>query len=192
MNKIDKALVEQSTDLLKAMDQFVDEALPLSIAEIVKFHSKGAAAAALGSAWIPGAGGAAATLAAAGFIWSMYGRIGSEINLPMSSNILKSLASGVATNIASAMAGSFVISTAFSLFPGIGSVGASVVMGGTCYALTLSSGYVYLKIMTKLFSRGVDPTKLSEQELNNIAKDVANDSDVKDVMKSAKQEYKAK
>jgi hypothetical protein len=110
----------------------------------------------------------------------------------MSSNILKSLASGVATNIASAMAGSFVISTTFSLFPGIGSVGASVVMGGTCYALTLSSGYVYLKIMTKLFSGGVDPTKLSEQELNNIAKDVANDSDVKDVMKSAKQEYKTK
>jgi hypothetical protein len=65
-------------------------------------------------------------------------------------------------------------------------------MGGTCYALTLASGYVYLKIMTALFISGVDPTKMSEQELNNMAKNIANDSDVKDVMNTAKQAYKPK
>jgi uncharacterized protein (DUF697 family) len=174
------------------LDQIVDEALPYKIAEIVKFHSKGAAATAVGSAWIPGAGGTAAIVASAGFIWSMYARIGSEINLPMSENILKTLGSGVATNLASGMAASLVMSSVFSLFPGIGSVGASVIMGGTCYSLTLASGYVYLKIMTTLFSSGVDPTKMSEQELNDMAKKVANDSDVKDVMNTAKQAYKPK
>lgn len=196
------ALVDQTRDMIKALnhmrqitgglDQIVDENLPYQIADIVKFHSKGAAAAAVGSAWIPGAGGAAAILASAGFIWSMYARIGSEINLPMSENILKTLGSGVATNLASGMAASWVMSSVFSLFPGIGSIGASVVMGGTCYALTLASGYVYLKIMTALFISGVDPTKMSEQELNNMAKNIANDSDVKDVMNTAKQAYKPK
>ncbi|MFN5752592.1 MAG: hypothetical protein ACK47G_09055, partial [Pseudanabaena sp.] len=164
------ALVDQTRDMIKALnhmrqiagglDQIVDENLPYQIADIVKFHSKGAAAAAVGSAWIPGAGGTAAILASAGFIWSMYARIGSEINLPMSENILKTLGSGVATNLASGMAASWVMSSVFSLFPGIGSIGASVVMGGTCYALTLASGYVYLKIMTALFISGVDPTKM--------------------------------
>lgn len=196
------ALVDQTRDMIKALnhmrqiagglDQIVDENLPYQIADIVKFHSKGAAAAAVGSAWIPGAGGTAAILASAGFIWSMYARIGSEINLPMSENILKTLGSGVATNLASGMAASWVMSSVFSLFPGIGSIGASVVMGGTCYALTLASGYVYLKIMTALFISGVDPTKMSEQELNNMAKNIANDSDVKDVMNTAKQAYKPK
>lgn len=196
------AFTGQAREMIKALntmrkiagglDQIVDEALPDKIAEIVKDHSKGAAATAVGSAWIPGAGGTAAVLASAGFIWSMYARIGSEINLPMSENILKTLGSGVATNLASGMAASLVMSSVFSLFPGIGSIGASVIMGGTCYGLTLGSGYVYLKIMTTLFSSGVDPTKMSEQELNNIAKKVANDSDVKDVVNSAKQAYKTK
>jgi hypothetical protein len=33
---------------------------------------------------------------------------------------------------------------------------------------------------------------MSEQELNNMAKNIANDSDVKDVMNTAKQAYKPK
>ncbi len=186
----DNELLEQAKRLVEAMDQTADDNLPEKIAEIVKFHSKGAALSALGSAWIPGAGGAAATLACAGFIWSMYGRIGVEINLPISKNILKSLASGVATNIASYVVGAIALSTVFSFVPGLNFFGASVIMGATCYALTLASGYVYLKIMTQLFNKGIDPTTLSEEELNNVAKTVANDSDVQDVIKRATKESK--
>jgi len=163
---------------------------PREIAEIVNYHSQGAATAAVASAWIPGAGGTAAVLASAGCIWSMYARIGSVIDLPMSENILQTLGSGVATNLASGMAASVIISSVFSFFPGIGSLGASVVMGGTCYGLTLASGFVYLKLMTELFNSGLDPTKMSEQELNDMAKKVANDKDVKDMMNKAKEGYK--
>ena len=192
MDEITKILIGQAGKMLEAMNKLADKSLPEKIAEIVKSHSTGAAVAAVGSAWIPGAGGTAAVLASVGFIWSMYARIGSEINLPMSENILKTIASGAATNLAAGVAASWVMSYVFSVIPGIGSVAASVIMGGTCYALTLASGYIYLKIMTALFSNGVDPTKVSEQELNNMAKDAANDSDVKDVMNAAKQAYKPK
>jgi hypothetical protein len=192
MDEITKILVGQAGKMLEAMNKLADKSLPEKIAEIVKSHSTGAAVAAVGSAWIPGAGGTAAVLASAGFIWSMYARIGSEINLPMSENILKTIASGAATNLAAGVAASWVMSSVFSVIPGIGSVAASVIMGGTCYALNLASGYVYLKIMTTLFNSGVDPTKMSEQELNDMAKKVANDSDVKDVMNKAKQAYKPK
>lgn len=192
MGKLDDMLLGQATKLVEVMDKAVDDNLPQDIAEIIKFHSKGAAVAALGSAWVPGAGGAAATVACAGFIWTMYGRIGSEIGLTFSKNVLKSLASGVATNVASYVVGMIALSTAFSFVPGLGNIGASVIMGGTSYALTLASGYVYLKIMTQLFSKGIDPTTLSEKELKNIAKNVASDSDVKDVIRNAKEEFKSK
>jgi uncharacterized protein (DUF697 family) len=174
------------------MDKTMDDNLPQNIAEIVKFHAKGAAAAALGSAWIPGAGGAAATIISAGFIWTMYAKIGAEIDLPISKNILKTLASGAATNLAAGAVTMIALSTAFSLVPGLGNIGASVIMGGTCYALTLASGYVYLKIMTHLFNKGIDPTTLSEQQLKNLAKAFASDSSVKDVIKRAKEEFNSK
>jgi hypothetical protein len=176
-------LLEQATKLLEAMDKTADDNLPQNIADIVKFHSKGAAVGAIAAGWVPGFGGVAATFACAGFIWSMYARIGTEIDLPISKNILKTLASGVATNIASSVVGTIALSTLFSLIPGIGSIGAVVIMGGTCYAMTLASGYVYLKIMTKLFTKGIDPTTVSEQELKNIAKTVVSDRDVKEVIK---------
>ena len=80
----------------------------------------------------------------------MYGRIGTKIDLPFGSNVLKSLASGVATNVAASVVGIIVLSTALSFIPGLGNLGASLIMGATCYALTLASGYIYLKIMKLL------------------------------------------
>lgn len=190
--EIDHRLIEQAKQLIEAMDKTADDNLPKEIAGIVKFHAKGAAVAALASAWAPGVGGTAAVLASAGFIWSMYGRIGAEIGLPISSNILKTLAAGVATNLASAAVGAVVVSSVLSFIPGLGNVGASVLMGGVCYALALASGYVYLKTMTALFTKGLDPTKLSEEDLKNVAKDVSKDSDVKDILQQARKDFKSK
>jgi uncharacterized protein (DUF697 family) len=189
---IDSHLLHEAKHLLEAMDKQADNILPHELADIVKFHSKGAAAAALASAWIPGAGGAAAVLTSAGFIWSMYGRIGSKIGLPFGSNILKSLASGVATNLATSVVGAIALSTVLSLVPGLGSVGSSVIMGATCYALTLASGYIYLKILTKLFSAKVDLSNVTEQELKDMAAAAAKDSDIKDVIKEAKADFNSK
>lgn len=189
---VNDALLQQARNLVEAMDKTADDNLPEKIAEIVKFHSKGAAISALGSAWIPGAGGTAATLISAGFIWSMYSRIGAEINLPISKNILKTLASGVATNLAAYVVGAIALSTAFSFIPGLNFLGASIIMGATCYALTLASGYVYLKIMTQLFNKGIDPTTLSEKDFADLTKDAAKGSDVEDVVRGAREDFKSR
>jgi uncharacterized protein (DUF697 family) len=186
---VDRILLGQARNLVKAMDKTVDRALPDQISEIVKFHSKGAAVAALGSGWIPGAGGAAATAISAGFIWSMYGRIGAKIGLPFGQNVLKSLATGVATNLARAAVGAILVSSAFSLVPGLGSIGSSVIMGATSYALTLASGYVYLKVMTKLFAKGVDLSTVSEKDLNDMAASAAKESDVGEMIEEAKADF---
>lgn len=122
----------------------------------------------------------------------MYGRIGTKIDLPFGSNVLKSLASGVATNVAASVVGIIVLSTALSFIPGLGNLGASLIMGATCYALTLASGYIYLKIMTKLFKKGVDLSTVSEQELKDMAAAAAKESDVQDIIKEAKADFHAK
>lgn len=189
---IDYKLLDQAKELLKAMDKTADDNLPKDIAEIVKFHAKGATVAALASAWVPGAGGTAAVVASAGFIWTMYGRIGAKIDLPFSSNILKTLAFGAATNIATGVVGIVLVSSVISFIPGLGNVGASVIMGGICYALTLASGFVYLKTMTTLFKKGLDPTKLSEEDLKQAVKDATKDNNIKDIMKQGQKDFKSK
>lgn len=188
----DSFLLQQARRLVEAMDQVADECMPHEIAKIVEFHSKGAAIAALASGWIPGVGGVTAAATSGGFIWTMYGRIGKKIGLPFGNNVLKSLASGVATNLAVYVVGAVALSTAFSLFPALGNIGSSVIMGAACYALTLASGYVYLKIMTKLFSGKVDFSTVSEQELKDMAYSMSQGSDIKQVIKEAKSDFRKK
>ncbi len=184
-------LLDAAVALVKAMDKTVDDSLPGEIAEIVKFHSKGAAVAALASGWIPGVGATAAVTISAGFVWTMYSRINGKIDLPITENIVKSIASGVATNLAAYAVGSVVFATAFSLFPGLGNVASAAIIGGTCYALTLASGFVYLKILTNVFTSGKDPSAMTAENLKKMAKTVTENEDIKAVMKEAKDAFKA-
>lgn len=190
-----KQLIDALTDaqdFVDAVDEVTADLLPKEIDEIVRHHALGAAASGVASGWIPGFGGLAAVGLSAGFIWTMYGRINSKIHLPFSENVVKSIASGIATNLASYMVGGFVISTVFSLFPGIGSAGASVVVGGTCYALTVVSGFVYLKALTKLFSKGIRPTQLNADDLKHEAKTVIETENIKQILNDAKKSYRPK
>ena len=175
---------------MRHLDRGVDSCTPQEIADIIKFHSKGAAAAGVAAGWVPGAGGAAATAIAAGFIWTMYGRINSKIGLTFSKSILKTLASGIATNLASFLVGSLVLNAVFSFIPGLGNIAASAIAGGVCYAITLASGIVYLKILTNIFSAGVDPTSVDIDTLKNMANDIASDMNMKEIYEEAKEEVK--
>lgn len=145
-------LLKQATKLVIAMDKAADSNLPKKIAGIVKSHSKGAAIAGFCSAWIPGIGAVIATFISAGFIWTMYSRIGTEINLPISKNIVKTLVSGGVTNLSAYVVG-IILAIGFSFIPGLNLFAATVIMGVTSYGLTLSSGYVYLKVMTRFFNK---------------------------------------
>lgn len=145
----DLKLLEAANELVKSMDKTADDMLPKEITGIVKSHTKKATIASLLSGWIPGIGAIVALAIAAGFIWTMYGRINSKIGLPVRENIMKSVIAGVATNITSAVFGGIILSTIFSFLPGVGSLASIVIIGLTIYGLTLASGLMYLKILTK-------------------------------------------
>ncbi|MDF2588850.1 MAG: hypothetical protein K0S41_2691 [Anaerocolumna sp.] len=180
-----KELVNTQNSILK--DNVTDD-----IADVIINHSLGAAAAGLGSAWIPGIGGTAALFASVGFIWSMYFRINKCLGLKLSKTLLKSLASAIITNIAASAAsviGGAAVSTVLSFIPGIGTVTASIIMAGVVYAAVFASGLIYIKLLTSLFKAGKDPSKMTEEQLKSAAASAVKESDVSKIIKDAKKDY---
>ncbi|WP_169752465.1 hypothetical protein [Campylobacter mucosalis] len=178
-------------DVVAKCDEIiVDDNMPRAIAEIVKFHAKGAAATGLASGWVPGVGGTAMAVTSAGFIWSMYARIGEKVGLKFSENVLKSIATGVATNLAGYAVASIAITTVSSFIPLAGNILAATVAGGVSYAITLVSGIVYMKLLTTLFKSNKNINEINESELKNMADDIIKNENIDEMMKKAKSGYK--
>lgn len=161
------------------------------IEEIINIHSIGSAASGLAAGWIPGAGGVAAVMASAGFIWSMYYRINKRLGIPIAKTIVKSLASAILTNLAGAaitLVGGAIVATALSL-TGVGNVASSLIMAGLNYAVVMVSGIIYLKLLTGLFRAGKDPTNISFEELKSEADNVIRHENINQMLKDSKNEY---
>ena len=182
MSVVDEKLLRSSFNLVKLLDKEADKLLPQEIVEVVKLHSK----LAVGSAWIPIPG--ADIAAGAATIWGMYVRINNKIGLPFGENVMKSIGSGVATNLASYAAVTGIAST-FKFIPGLGTIGGAILMSATLYAVTLASGYIYLQALNMLAERKGKNFTISD--LSNAVKDVmAEEHVIKDFIESAKKSYK--
>lgn len=177
-----KGMLKLAIKLVELMDKAADELLPQQIVDVVKLHSK----LAVGSAWIPVSGLDIAGCAAS--IWGMYARINSKIGIPFGENVMKSIASGVATNLASyaAMSG---VASALKLIPGIGTITGAVLMSATMYGLTLASGYVYLRALCFVAEQKGSEFTIDDiaHAVNNVLKDKTT---IKEIFNAAKESYK--
>lgn len=178
----DKKLLELAFELVQRLDKVADKNLPQEIVDVVKLHSK----LAVGSAWIPIPG--ADVAAGAATVWGMYIRINNKIGLSFSDNVIKSIGSGVATNLASYIAMSGVAS-AMKFLPGIGTLGGAIVMSASLYAVTLVSGWIYLKALCTLAEK--DGSNLKMENLSGAVKEVLKQKGlIKDMISQAKKEYR--
>ena len=179
---IDGKLIKASVKLVQLMDKTAESNLPREIADVVKLHSK----LAVGSAWIPVPG--ADVAAGAANIWGMYVRINNKLSIPFGENVMKSIGSGVATNLASyaAMSG---VASALKFIPGIGSVGGAVLMSATLYGITLASGWVYLNALSLVAERKGNAFSASDisKAVNDLLKDKTT---IKNFIDEAKKTYK--
>lgn len=179
----DQKIHKTAVKLVGLLDKEADRLLPQQIVDVVKLHSK----LAVGSAWVPIPGVDVA--AGAATIWTMYARINNKIGLPFGENVMKSIASGVATNLASYLAMTGVAS-ALKFIPGLGTIGGAAIASVALYALTLTSGYVYLEALCKLCEK----KDLNHISINDVSESVnnvlSNDSEIKEFMDEAKKEYK--
>lgn len=174
-------LFQVAKELVIILDKTADATLPKQIVDVVKLHAK----LAVGSAWIPVPG--ADVAAGAANIWSMYARINGKINIPLKENILKSIGAGVATNLTSYIAVSGVAS-ALKFIPGIGSVGGALLMSASLYAVTLVSGWVYLKALCITAKR--DGANINASDFKIAIDEVlSNKNLIKNLIKVAKNDY---
>ncbi len=179
-----EVLVKASMALAKSMNKLADSSLPERLVEIVKIHGGIAAASALIP--IPGADIAASAVN----IWTMYVRINKELDLPFSENILKSVAAGVATNLAASVAGLLVIGSAVKFFPGIGTVAGAALIAATAFSVTIVAGIVYMRALTAIYSMH-SSGEISEASLKAAAEAAMKDKgEIKKLIKEMKSFYK--
>jgi len=185
MQKEEKMLLKVAIKLVKALDKITDEHLPERLADIVRLHS----GIAVGSAFIPIPGVDIA--ASAGNIWTMYVRINKEIGVPFSDHLIKSIASGVATNLGAFAAASLISSSILKL-TGVGTLFGSAIMAATIYALTNASGIIYMKALTMILeTEKLGGSDLKEETLNKTINTILNDKElIKNIIDSQKEEYK--
>ncbi|MCA1990759.1 MAG: GTP-binding DUF697 domain-containing protein [Coleofasciculus sp. S288] len=177
-------LFQVAVGLAKALNQQADESLPGKLAGIVKLH----AGIAVASAFIPVPG--ADIAAAAGNIWTMYVRINRELELPFSENLIKSIATGIVTNLGAFAVGSMVVGSVFKFVPGLGSVGGAAVMGATIYGVTVAAGIIYMKAISKLLSTK-NSGQVNEENLKTAVDEIMKDKQsVQTILKTAKEGYK--
>lgn len=178
---VDQKLAEAAVKLCGLMDKAADKALPKEISNVVKLHSK----MAVGSAWVPVPG--ADLAAGAAVIWGMYIRINSKLGMPFTDNVMKSIGSGVATNLTSYLACAG-LGSVIKLIPGIGTVGGAIVMSAGLYAATLASGYIYLQALISLKEKRV---AINDNSIKSAVNEVLKEKTViKDFINSAKKTYK--
>ena len=108
--------------------------------------------------------------------------------MKLGESVLKTIASAVATNLAG-YAAVLAVGGFMKFIPGIGSIGGAAIMSGALYAVTLASGYVYLKALTALVGKGgvVDENQL-KASVDDFLKN--NKSEIKDFINEAKKDYK--
>lgn len=182
-NKKNTELLVVARELVTMLDKAADATLPEQIVDVVKLHSK----LAVGSAWIPIPG--ADVAAGAANIWTMYARINGKIDIPFKENVLKSIGAGVAANLTGYLAMSTVTSL-LKFIPGVGTIGGALILSASLYALTLVSGWVYLKALCIMVSH--KGTKLTGDDLKKAIDIVLADKKViKDLMDTATREYKS-
>ena len=179
-------LQDAATKLVQATTGHPDDSLTDELTGIVKLH----AGLAIAGAFVPIPGLDLAALAAN--TWTMYVRINKEAALPFEKNMVKSIATGVVTNLGSNVAGVLAVSTVAKFIPGLGTIGGGMLLAATMYGVTLAAGVVYMRALAKLKVWEDDWRGVSPQDMERAVNDVMQDKQaMKDIIEDGKQYYKA-
>lgn len=78
------------------------------------------------------------------------------------------------TNLGTGIVGFMVIGSAFKLIPGLGSLGGAAVMSATIYGVTIASGIIYMKAVSKLL-KAKKTRQLNEENLKAAVDEIMDD-----------------
>ncbi|MGE0826215.1 MAG: hypothetical protein AB7G75_10055 [Candidatus Binatia bacterium] len=174
-------LLSAAVEIAKAADHVADANLPGKLAGIVKLH----AGINAGSGFIPIPGADMAV--AVGNTWTMYGRINAELGVPISQNVLRSVAAGILTNLIGTAGMVTVASAVLKYIPGLG-FGAMVVMSATLFGITIVAGIIYMNVIARLLNA---QKPLNEANLNEAVSDSLKDEEaLRKIIKEQQKNYR--
>lgn len=146
--------------------------------DIVNKHAMVAVAA----AWVPLPGADLALMA--GNTWTMYLRINKRFHISFSDNVLKSIGSGIVSNLTSNIV-ALSIGSLIKIIPGASLI-TGTFLSALVYATTLTAAWVYLRALARFYESGDG----SEACLRAYVDDVLGDkAAVRDVFNDAKSSY---
>jgi len=178
-------------ELEKVMREVGKEANANEIADIVQHHAITGAVAGVGSAFLPGAGAVVSTAAAATSILAMYVRLSKSLGVTFKEGSLKALASGIVADLSASVVTNLALAAVVSFIPGVGQMGAGVLCIIANYSMIYLAAYIFIKMLSTMFVSGKNSLNMSEYELKNMAKRISCETNLKDVVKEAKNQYKA-
>ena len=167
-----------------AVDNLGSKVLPEEIAAIAKKHSILAA----GAAWIPVPGASAAAEVAN--VWYMYKSINDALGLELSKHVLKTLASGVIANLGTTALIEMGAVNLLKFLPGIGTASSGVIGMAVYSAVTYTSAYIYLKVISTWAADELQSMDADDLKAEAVACMDENKSEIDSVMKGAKKEFK--
>ena len=116
----------------------------------------------------------------------MFIEIGDLLGVKFSENMIKSIATGIVSNLASYMILSFGLNAVFSMIPFLSSISGAAIT----FVSVIASGLIYLNILDQLFVSRNNFEEKSEEELKKMAEETIKNSDIDSMTKDLKEVYK--
>lgn len=181
-------------EALKALHSVLEETgREVNIKELewmVTKHACAAAIAATTAGWIPGAGGAIVSGIGVGFVIAMYVRLGSALGVRLSRGLIRAIVSVIAAEIVANLTITIVGVTALSLFPGLGSIGASALSALANFAFVYIAAIIYVKMVSTMVQNNVSFENADEAQVKAAAAEALASTNMKEAIEEAKHGFK--
>lgn len=165
------------------------------ISQTINQYAVASAIASVGIAFVPGAGGVAAALTQAGFVWSTYVKINRILGVSMTDEFAKFIGTAFITNLMTQY-GIVLIGHAFaqviSNIPLIGGFLAAIAEASIGYVLIYACAFLYLKLICKMVGKdGSIQVPDNKGDAEKTIKELMKDEDILSILKEAKEQFNA-
>ena len=176
----------------QALTDFSNEQLE-EVKKTINTFAVYSAATGLAANIVPSVGGLAAAAAQTGLVWALYVKINKALKIDLSENVMKFVGSALLSNLilnAGTLIIGYAAATVLSIIPIFGQITAALLDGALGFILIYAAAVLYLKLLTKVMKVQGNFEMKESEETKEFVKDVIKDTDLKSLIKEAKDAYK--
>lgn len=176
----------------QALTDFSNEQLE-EVKKTINTFAVYSAATGLAANVVPSVGGLAAVAAQTGLVWSLYVKINKALKIDSSENVMKFVGSALLSNLilnAGTLILGYAAATVLSIIPIFGQITAALLDGALGFILIYAAAVLYLKLLTKVMKVQGNFEMKESEETKEFVKDVIKDTDLKSLIREAKDAYK--